>query len=193
MYASRNMVLGFVIGLLITAILVKTGTIERHWYNLPLAIVVSLPYTFGGNVYSLWGGWSDRNICSLFGFFQHAEGSAISLTGVSFYQRAGAMALQLFGISIYQKSIDDAAVQIAGLTIFQVSDNDVAQWLGIAVLQKAKHDAIQGGIAVVIQIAGEESHQFGGFALLRKAEFKHRSPLSFELCDPIGIWQRKAA
>jgi hypothetical protein len=169
-YDPRNVVLGGIVGLIITVILVHSSTIERTWYNLPFFCLISMPIPLRGNLYSLWGGVGRSDVISLFGFYQDAGRDALSLFGIVIYQRAGNNAVQGVTLNLYQEagSHKAAASQIVGFR--KSNEREAVQWISISVVQKAYYDAGQAAGLIIYQQAGQEAMQFAGLALVRKAK-----------------------
>lgn len=149
--------------------------------------LLSYPWTMAsGNVYSLWGGVSERNICSFFGVFQKAENSAVQVLGISIYQRADTT-LQVFGLSLYQRA-DDEAAQIFGVSFYQRSSGKAAQLLGITIYQQAVVESTQGaGVAIYQKSSGGDIYGLFGITLWKQASQNIEQVLG------LGFFQRADA
>ena len=119
MRVNKNLVFA----LIMTFILTWLGSLlfrrEPAIWTYLIVFLISYPWrTSEGNVFSLWGGFSDEDIVSLFAIFQSAKVNALNIFGVCLYQR---------GTQI---------VQIIGLNIIQWGDTTVDHLFGFVFLQK---------------------------------------------------------
>lgn len=100
MKINWNLIFGTVMTLIVCVI----ASAMEHPLSWPWIIglfLVSYPWQFGENVYSLWGGYSEEgSIYSLFGVFQIAKEDAV----------------QVFGISILQFSFNGESLQFLGFS-----------------------------------------------------------------------------
>lgn len=130
-----------------------------HWYTIVATFLLSYPWKMpSGNVYSLFGGSSDKKIYSLFGIYQIAEYDAFCLTGVLLYQSAG-NATQIFGISFMQIA-EEKATQLGGICFLQEGERSARQFLGIAGFQRA-HEVEQFAGLVIAQHGTDVTQGFG--------------------------------
>ncbi|NTV44749.1 MAG: hypothetical protein HGA67_03600 [Candidatus Yonathbacteria bacterium] len=141
-----------------------------------ISFLLSYPWTFGDNIYSLWGGKNPRgSVYSLCPVYIDAIDNAIGIAGIG-YLKGGHDAVQFVGIA-YLKGGHDA-VQFVGIAYLN-GGNDAMQVVGIAYL-KGGHYAVQfvgiaylnGGndVGQIVGIAylngGNDAVQFVGIAYL---------------------------
>ncbi len=113
---------------------VFSKTFQIH--EMLITFFLWLPYKINGNHYSLFGGFSETSIYSLFGIFLHAGNNTVQFYGINLYQHAGNVAIQGLGISLYQHA-GDVAIQGLGISLYQHADNVAFQGLGISLYQEA--------------------------------------------------------
>ena len=151
----------------------------RYIKRLAFVALLALPINIGGNVFTIAGNAvAEKNIYSLFSFYQRAGQNASTGFGLT-YQQARQNAMTIFGLA-YQQAGQDAVTGI-GLAYQQAGQNAVTI-LGL-VYQQAGQDAVTGigltyqkagsSARVPISIAiyqrvGEKTRAFGAFSSLTK-------------------------
>lgn len=140
----------FWFGLLMTVLVCFGLAITGHGLSFLKSILVFLvcyPWTTSsGNVYSLFGGFSEKSIASMFGIVQVAKNDAFCFCALNICQYADGEAIQIFGISLIQHGGTWAA-QFAGLSGYQNSAV-VAHGLGMTLWQKGSQDNLPASINI---------------------------------------------
>ena len=162
----------FFFALVMTVILTKGLAVSGNGLGVgwvALLFLACYPWTINGNVYSLFGGYSEKSIYSLIGVVQIAEQDATQIFGVSLIQLSeNGVALQCCGISVMQ--IGNKCYQMLGLALFQYSDEESIQWFGVAGAQVSKEVSVQIGGISFFQSGGLEAGQAVGLTFYQKAE-----------------------
>ena len=109
--------------------------------------ILCAPFNVNGNVYTIAGNATGKNVYSIFSVYQEADDTALTVLSIAGYQRAN-RAIVMAGVVGYQDADDTAAVLI-GLADYQKANNDAAVVIGVAGYQDADDTA-----AVVIGLAG---------------------------------------
>lgn len=103
----KNLFFGLVITILQYLIIFPFLKHSITFWNIVIVVAIPLlswPRKFKGDVYSLWGGFSDNDIYSLFGIYQDARLDAFQIFGISIYQYAGKNASQIIGLIFIQRA-----------------------------------------------------------------------------------------
>ncbi len=87
-----------------------------------------------GNIYSLFGGFSENDIYSLFGIIQVTKGSACSIFGIALFQK-GEKTYQVGGIVVYQQAKVESG-QIFGIVLWRDSPSQDSAFTSIEVFSK---------------------------------------------------------
>lgn len=121
------------------------GTSE-YLLRIGVLALLSAPFNIGGNVWTVFGNAeSEKNIYSLFSFYQRAGQDAVTILGLS-YQEAGRNAWTVIGAPV-QNAKEDAWVFIGG-AVYQKAARNAVTVVGIAFLQNAGEEAgMASGIA----------------------------------------------
>lgn len=113
---------------------VPEGTSE-YLLRIGILALLSAPFNIGGDVWTVFGNAeSEKNMYSLFSFYQRAGQNAVTIFGLS-YQEAGRNAWTVIGASV-QKAKEDALVCIGG-AVYQKAANYAVTFVGVAFLQDA--------------------------------------------------------
>ena len=182
---NKNAVFASVMATVVYVTLGFFGHRPSPWQLIAL-LPVCYPWKIGSNTYSLFGGFSEGNIYSLFGviqdagkdancfiglLYQRAGGNATQIAGISLYQKAGKDATQFFGISSYQIA-DAVALQCIGVMFCQESvKSSAGQVVGLSTYQKSRHRDVCQIIGIAIWQDGHlNAGQGFGVVLCQKAE-----------------------
>jgi hypothetical protein len=142
MKINQNFVFALVMTVLLSSLLSLLGQVVPIRGYL-LIFLISYPYEIKENVWSLFGGFSEKgSVYSFFGVYQKAERDAFQIVGLCLYQKAGNDAFQGAGLCLYQKAERDA-FQVVGLCLYQKAGSDAFQFIGLCLYQKAGSDAFQ--------------------------------------------------
>ena len=121
----------------------------RYIKRLAFVALLALPINIGGNVFTIAGNAvAEKNIYSLFSFYQRAGQNASTGCGLT-YQQARQNAMTIFGLA-YQQAGQDAVTGI-GLT-YQKAGSSARVPISIAIYQRV----------------GEKTRAFGAFSSLTK-------------------------
>lgn len=105
------------------------------WWAFVSIAVLSFPYKLEDTLFAFWGGVSEGDVMSVFGFYQKAGGTALTLMGVCVYQKAGNEAYQAVCINIRQEA--RVAIQGICLSYRQVGSEVACRLLGFGLHQIA--------------------------------------------------------
>lgn len=142
--------------------------LARQVKRIALVALLALPLNIGGNVFTIAGNaTAEKNVYSLFSFYQKAEQNAVTLVGLTGYQKAGRDAVIGTGLVGYQKAGQDAITGI-GIAGYQQAGQDAITGIGLTGYQEAKSGA-KADIAIALyQRVGEKTRAFGAFSRLTK-------------------------
>ena len=138
------------------------------WLGIGGIFLLSYPWKIRGNVFSLWGGFGERDVASLFGIYQDAGRDAFQIFGLSIFQKGGRDATQVCGVSLIQRAID-SSVQGIGVSLFQNSKSTY-QVLGFSLSQEATDECYQGIGISVVQESEEMSCQVCGLSIFQMSD-----------------------
>jgi hypothetical protein len=161
-----NLLFGFIMAVVVFTIMLIIQH-ELSISTIAIVILISIPITINGNVFSFWGGFSEKNIYSFFSVFQDARKDAWHLFGLGFLQKAGKSAGGCFSITLFQKA-DEDAWQIIGLALFQKADRYAGQLFGVIFLQYAEKDAWQFIGVTLFKMSGRNCWQLIGITLAQE-------------------------
>lgn len=137
---------------------------ETSGYLLRIGVLalLSAPFNISGTVWTVLGNAeSEKNIYSLFSFYQRAGQDAVTIFGLS-YQEAGRNAVTVIGATV-QNAGQDAWVLVGG-AVYQKSAHCAVTIAGIAFLQNAGEEAGMAFGVAFWQNAGQTAVVVWGLA-----------------------------
>lgn len=168
----KNIILALIMTAIVYTILIhfdQKPSWLPTWVFVTGIFLISYPWRIGKDVFSLWGGWAEGNVFSLFGFVQNAGVDAFSVVGIYLYQIAGHDADHVFGISLYQRAGNSARQGIT-LSFYQEATRHNAYLaLGISLYQNAGNNATQLFSLSFIQRSYDFTFQFIGISVFQNS------------------------
>lgn len=167
MKINRNFVFGLVMTVVVMAVWVLISGRKFHGVtgvvSVLLIFLASYPWTAGksGNVYSLWGGFSDKDIYSLVGIFQRAEGDAVTIFGLGYQRSLTGLVGSIVGVS-YLRSASESS-QVLGIS-YLVSNLFANQFLGICCLWSG--DSVDQLFGLVLFSRGKRQPHSGSIVIM---------------------------
>lgn len=144
-----NFLYGILMGFIVLLTL-ETLKIQLPVWGIIGTLILSQPLVMkSGNVYSLWGGFSENSIYSLVPIIQLAKYDTIGILGVSLFQKAGNNSTVVAGIILFQSADNNSGVYW-GASILQKAGNDCRLELGMSIFQTFKKNSIHGICAFVL-------------------------------------------
>ena len=139
----------------------KRLTPKKTISALGIIAVLCAPFNINGNVWTVLGNASGKNVYSVFSVYQRADIDAITILGLCSCQKAGRDALTGYGLIGYQKAGRDA-LTLFGVIGHQKAGEDAKIGVGLSGYQKATRDAlIFLGLSGYQRTGGESLTVFG--------------------------------
>jgi hypothetical protein len=119
-------------------------------------LILSFPWHFGKNIYSLFGGFNfSGDVRSLFPLVQVAKGNCVGVFSILIFQYAKGNCVGVFSILIFQYAKEDAELYI-GISIFQYAEEELGFLFGISIFQYGI--SADNGIGLQLFQIAQESH-----------------------------------